>query len=188
MEVIASTKRNLMHRLQFQTCDEWGLREGVLSHVLVHSWRYLTISVVCATSFNMHVVFVCPSSHLQWMWFAVRCADRSVWRWTWWRTSLWGTQWRLPAAPWRGLFRWVEILVNVVYCWIEHMDNPSKACSAAWISVIYQAISPRCRVFFSLVAHEHYTDVKLKLGIISNINVTTTDTQFSLWQISGSKF
>lgn len=48
-----------MHRLQFHTCDEWGLREGVLSHVLVHSWRYLTISVVCATSFNMYACCVC---------------------------------------------------------------------------------------------------------------------------------
>lgn len=43
----------------------------------------------------------------QWTWSAVRCAGRSVWRWMWWRTSLWRTQLRLPAARWRGRSRLV---------------------------------------------------------------------------------
>lgn len=34
----------------------------------------------------------------QWMWSAARCADRSVWRWMWWKMFLWWTQSKLPAA------------------------------------------------------------------------------------------
>lgn len=49
-----------MHRLQFQTCDEWGLREGVS---LISCCAFLEIfnhySCVCATSFNMYACCVC---------------------------------------------------------------------------------------------------------------------------------
>lgn len=39
------------------------------------------------------------------MWSAVRCADRNVWRWMWWKMFLWWTQSKLPAAQWKDQLR-----------------------------------------------------------------------------------